>query len=230
MLALRAANAPVVCGKRVGGLEVAGATCAGTASKLNEDRLRIFSKGFCVIDGMGSGCDGEVFAELAANRVQSLLERGSGASRALAEADRSLAGLRRWVLGNRGGAMGCACSFGDGGGVAVACLGDVRAFLVGREVREVFCPASISVRGGYLGTGDACAFRERMLVRQELLSHVLLVCSDGFWRFVGVKDLTRTIWSSPSLEHVACELVRLAQSCASSDDITIALCRPLAES
>lgn len=226
-----AAGAPLASqGCVARGFEVAGASCAGIGHGLNEDRFRIFPGGFCVIDGIGRGKDGEVFAELAANRVQALLEGGASASRALVEADRSLADLRRWVLGSGGGAMGCACGTGSKGGLSVACLGDVRAFLVGGEVCEVCRAESPTCDRGYLGAQEPRLPNERELTRSELFSRVLMVCSDGFWRFAGAADLVRTLEKASSLESAACRLVRLAQGCASTDDITVVLCRPLTDS
>ena len=43
------------------------------------------------------------------------------------------------------------------------------------------------------------------------------------------RELARVVRSAPSLEAAAVRLVGRARSCASPDDVTVALCRPLAE-
>ena len=110
-----AAWALEVRGLSAQGFELAGATCRGAARAVNEDRVRVCERGLCVIDGVGGLGTGEVFAELAANRVQRLLVRGKGPDWALREASCDLAELRRYVLREGGGAMGCACEIGPGG-------------------------------------------------------------------------------------------------------------------
>ena len=70
---------------------------------------------------------------------------------------------------------------------------------------------------------------QRALAEKGLGSWVLLVCSDGFWRYVTARELVRIVHAAPSLEAAAVRLVGLARSCASPDDVTVALCRPLAE-
>ena len=77
--------------------------------------------------------------------------------------------------------------------------------------------------------GRACAPRACVLAEKGLGSRVLLVCSDGFWRYVTARELVRIVRAAPSLEAAAVRLVGLARSCASPDDVTVALCRPLAE-
>lgn len=221
-----AAWALEVRGLNARGFELAGATCRGAARPVNEDRVRVCERGLCVIDGIGGLGTGEVFAELAANRVQQLLVRGEGPDQALREASRDLAELGRHVLREGGGAMGCACGIGQDGSCTLAALGDVRAFLVGEDGAEEVCGGHGA--SGYLGDGGGVP-RTCLLAEKNLDSKVLLICSDGFWRFVTARDLADVVSDAPSLEEAAESLVRLARSCASPDDVTVALCRPLAE-
>ena len=214
---------------RARGFEVAGASCQGARRPLNEDRFRLGREGFCLMDGVGGGEAGEVFAELAANRVQRLIERGADPAEALREAGDDLRALRGEVLHAFGGAMGCACSFGGDGGCVIALLGDVRAFLVGKEGIEEVCQAPL--RGGrYLGDGGLGRPRARRIAPACLASRVLLVCSDGLWRYVSVREVAETVLGMPSLDAAAERLVALARQCASPDDVTVTLCRPFAES
>lgn len=223
-----AAWALEVRGLSAQGFELAGATCRGAARAVNEDRVRVCERGLCVIDGVGGLGTGEVFAELAANRVQRLLVRGKGPDWALREASCDLAELRRYVLREGGGAMGCACEIGQDGSCTLAALGDVRAFLVGEDGAEEVCGGALGA-SGYLGDGRGVP-RTCLLAEKHLNSKVLLICSDGLWRFVTGRDLVDVVRDASSLEEAAERLVRLARSCASPDDVTVALCRPLAES
>lgn len=207
---------------------MAFATRRGSRRKVNQDRARLCERGLCVIDGMGGGEAGEVFAELAANRVERSLALGERPEASLVEASADLAMLRREVLGAPGGATGCVCAFVEGGSCQLAALGDVRAFLVGKDDVEEVCELGGSSRG-YLGDGRSCAPRSCALAEKCLGSRVLLVCSDGFWRYVTARELMRIVHASPSLEDAAVCLVGLARSCASPDDVTVALCRPLTE-
>lgn len=221
-----------VRGLRSRGFELAGATCRGAARRVNEDRVRVCERGLCVIDGIGGLGTGEVFAELAANRVERLLTRGEGPEGALAGASLDLAALRREVLRSPGGATGCACALGEDGTCRLATLGDVRAFLVGEDCVEEVCRGTTGAGagpGGYLGDGRVLP-RACPLGEKHLDGRVLLVCSDGFWRFVTARELAEVVRAAPSLTGAAERLVRLARSCASPDDVTVALCRPLAES
>ena len=220
--------APEARTMRARGFEMAFATRRGSRRKVNQDRARLCERGLCVIDGMGGGEAGEVFAELAANRVERSLALGEGPEASLVEASADLATLRRAVLRAPGGAMGCVCAFDEGGSCQLAALGDVRAFLVGEDDVEEVCELGASSRG-YLGDGRSCAPRACSLAEKCLGSRVLLVCSDGFWRYVTARELMRIVRAAPSLEVAAVHLVGLARSCASPDDVTVALCRPLAE-
>ena len=183
--------APEARTMRTRDFEMAFATRRGSRRRVNQDRARLCERGLCVIDGMGGGEAGEVFAELAANRVERSLALGEGPEDSLAGASADLVTLRREVLRAPGGATGSS--------------------------------------RGYLGDGRACALRTCALAEKGLGSWVLLVCSDGFWRYVTARELVRIVHAAPSLEAAAVRLVGLARSCASPDDVTVALCRPLAE-
>lgn len=223
-----AINVPQLYAVRAGGFEVAAATQRGARSEVNEDRIRVCGWGFCVFDGIGGCGAGEVFAELAANTVCRGLLRGKDPEGALGEASRDLASLGREVLGFPGGATGCACAL-SGGSCRLAAMGDVRAFLVGREGVEEVCGAQAGTGGEYLGDGRSAPRVWRMSVGC-LGTRVLLVCSDGLWRFVGAREVAEAVRGSCSLGEGAACLVDLARSCASPDDVSVALCRPLTES
>lgn len=220
--------APEARTMRTQGFEMAFATLRGSRRKVNQDRARLCEQGLCVIDGMGGGEAGEVFAELAANRVERSLALGEGPENSLAGASTDLSTLRREVLRAPGGATGCVCTFDEGGSCQIAALGDVRAFLVGENDVEEVCGLGGSSRG-YLGDGRSCVPRACALAEKGLGSRVLLVCSDGFWRYVTAREVVRIVSAAPSLEAAAVRLAGLARSCASPDDVTVALCRPLAE-
>lgn len=215
-------------GLRTSCFELAGATCRGAARTINEDRMRVCEHGLCVIDGIGGLGTGEVFADLAANRVQRRLARGEGPDEALRRAGLEIAELGRRVLHAPGGAMGCACALGEGGGCVVAALGDVRAFLVGEDGVEEVCRGELDAKD-YLGDGRGVP-RTCPLTEKSLAARVLLVCSDGLWRYVALREIAGVVRDAPSLKRAATRLVRLARRCASPDDVTVALCRPLAES
>ena len=222
------AATPELHAARAGGFEVAAATLRGARREVNEDRVSVCGRGFCVFDGIGGCGAGEVFAELAANRVRRGLRGGEDPGRALAGASRDLASLGREVLRSPGGATGCACALGEGG-CRLAVMGDVRVFLVGPEGVEEVCRDVPGLDGAYLGDGRS-APRVGLIGERRLDAHVLLACSDGFWRFVGARELAEVVRGAPTLGEAAARLVRLARSCASPDDVTVALCRPLAES
>lgn len=223
-----AARVPELHRARVGGFDVAAATLCGVSREINEDRVCVCGRGFCVFDGIGGLGAGEVFAELAANRVRRGLLSGRGPAQALAGASRDLASLGREVLRSPGGATGCVCAPGAGG-IRFAALGDVRAFLVGPEGVEEVCRDEPGGAGAYLGDGRS-APRVSFIGEGCLDSHVLLVCSDGFWRFAAARELAEVVRGSATLADAAMRLVGLARSCASPDDVTVALCGPLVES
>lgn len=211
---------------RAGGFEVVAATLRGARREVNEDRVRVCGRGFCVFDGIGGCGAGEVFAELAANRVRRGLLTGEDPEEALGEASRDLASLGREVLGFPGGATGCACALA-GGGCRLAAMGDVRAFLVGPGGVEEVCGARPGAGDEYLGDGRSVP---RTWRAGCLGARVLLVCSDGLWRFVGAREVAEAVRDARSLGEGAARLVGLARSCASPDDVSVALCRPLTES
>lgn len=214
--------------RRVAGFEVACATEKGGSRAVNQDCYRILTSGVCVLDGMGSGSAGEVFSELAANRIELLFSKGeTTAEEILRSADAALLRLGTDILGAPGGTMACLCEFDCKGGCQLYQVGDVRAFVIGKgrfsEIGDVWDRPNDR---SFLGCGRAFIRGPSRLGASELKSSSLLLCTDGVWKFAPGRELREIACTESDPRRAAQRMVHLARQSASGDDMTVALCRP----
>jgi protein phosphatase len=205
-----------------------------------------------VADGMGGHPDGRLAAELAtaaaAEALRAAAEPAATLPAAVEAANRAIA--ERAVPDERGRSLGTTLVLGavSNGRASVANVGDSRAYLVrGATVTQLSVDHSWvaeQVRAGILTEEEAHRHPRRSRVTRALLGEpvepdlfevsmrpgdVLLLCSDGLWDTLPPPRIAELLGGEGGLEELVGGLVDAALRAGSTDNVTAAALRALAE-
>lgn len=216
-------------GKQVGNHACCAASAKG-CSELNQDRFRITPDGILLLDGMGGRAAGEVYAELGAWKAEQLLGKGLAASDVLDETSVTARTVED-ALHEHGGAAACAVRFQDDGSYDIACRGDVRAYLLDDDGARALTRPDADHSGRltcYLGSSAPDASKRSVVVpAADATGKTLLIASDGVWRYLPLRECVEANRRCHDPREAARAIVDLAQKCATPDDATAVVCRPM---
>jgi serine/threonine protein phosphatase PrpC len=223
---------------------VAGRTETGHVRQDNEDAIVAREDLLVVADGMGGRPGGAVAAALAAELVGATFAGGSP--------DELTAAVRaaNWVVWQRGsstadlagmGTTVCAVGVAGDGTLAIANVGDCRAYLIRQESLERLTQdhtvVAELVRDGRLTAAEAAGHPHRHVLTRALgvapdlridtfRSAVapgdrVLVCSDGAYIDVAEEEFTSSVLGSPSPQALVDSVVDLALAHGGRDNVSV---------
>jgi serine/threonine protein phosphatase PrpC len=212
-----------------------------------------------VCDGMGGAAAGEVASQLAAMSIKEHLQtegKQAGAApvqsleRAVMNANDAILGQARTHPEEKGMGTTCTAAILSPGHVAVAQVGDSRAYLLrDGQLRALTRDQTIAaqlVDSGVLSPDEADRFPYRHVLSQALGTRGtvdpvitdeelregdrVLLCSDGLHGPVSDEAIAQILGSAGDVAVASEELIAAAVSAGSSDDITVVVaeCGPIA--
>ena len=231
-------------GNAMAHLDCAGRTDIGLVRENNEDAIATGEKLVAVADGLGGHSGGEVASALAASVVaagfsgrsadelaasvrsanRAVWERGSGAP--------ELDGMATTI---------CAAGLLDDGALAVAHVGDSRAYLARdgalRRLTEDHTVTAEMVRRGELTEAAALDHPHRAVLTRALgvrpdlevgatyvpvaPGDLLLLCSDGLFRLVSDEELAAQLLAGRSPQATVDTLLELALARGGDDNVSV---------
>jgi protein phosphatase len=236
-------------------LRAAGLTDVGRRRRANEDCYAVSSELglYLVADGMGGHKAGQVASELAAHAAVRALEALEGTSAPLTEKLRcSVAAANREIYANAqarpelaGMGTTLVALLADAGRVALAHVGDSRAYLIRRgRIRQLTDDHSVVgelIRRSEISEEAARSHPHRHVltralgVRREVQADLaeltpapgdlFVLCSDGLTGRVEDQEIAQVVSAMGSLDDACGRLVDLANARGGEDNITVVLIR-----
>jgi protein phosphatase len=224
-------------------------TDTGRQRRDNEDSAFARAPVFVVADGMGGAQAGEVASRIAIEAFESGLGDAGSPEERLAvrvrEANRQIYDRSRAEEGREGMGTTLTAAYLDDGSVAIAHVGDSRAYLfrdgeLTRLTRDHSLVDEL-VRRGKLTEEQAAEHPQRSIITRALgpepnvevdtwtypvrPGDVLLLCSDGLTSMVPEERIAELLGSSESLDQAGDRLIDEANEAGGRDNITVVLCR-----
>jgi protein phosphatase len=220
-----------------------GATDAGRSRSHNEDAFVATPPLFAVADGLGGHKAGEIASGIAIDVVAKRAPRRADPD-ALAEAVRlandAIADAVREGHGRQGMGTTLTAAIVDGTRIAVAHVGDSRAYLLrdGRlsQITRDHSLVGELVRQGTLTQQEARFHPNRSVITRALGSRPdvepdtyevaatpgdrLLICSDGLHAMIEDPEIERLLDSAPDAETAVASLVEAANDAGGLDNVT----------
>ena len=222
-------------------------TDTGRRRMRNEDALVCAPPLFAVADGMGGAQAGELASRLAAASLEELPPGHSGEEAAAGLVQEANARIYRRAVedpaaAGMGTTMTAALVDGVAGAVAIAHVGDSRAYLVrGDELTQLTADHSLVaelVRSGRLTQEEAENHPQRSVITRVLGTDpdvdvdtltvaaepgdLFLLCSDGLTAMLRDEDIFRVVdEAARDPERVAAALVDAANRAGGEDNITV---------
>lgn len=233
-------------------LRAADATCktdTGRQRRDNEDSALARAPVFVVADGMGGAQAGEVASRIAIEAFEhGLPDSGSPEERLAArvhEANHQIYERSRAERGRAGMGTTLTAAYVDDAGVAIAHVGDSRAYLFrDRSLQRLTQDHSLVdelVRRGKLTEEQAAEHPQRSIITRALgpepfvevdtwtyparAGDIVLLCSDGLTSMISEQRVAAILASAPNLDEAADELIREANDAGGRDNITVVLFR-----
>jgi serine/threonine protein phosphatase PrpC len=221
----------------------------GRQRRANEDRFYARAPLFVVADGMGGAQAGEVASRLATEAFADGLPPDGSAEERLAgrvrAANRRIHERSRADEGLAGMGTTLTAAYADGDEVALAHVGDSRAYLLrGEELTRLTRDHSLVdelVRRGKLTEEEAAGHPQRSIITRALgpeadveidtSTHrlrdgdVLLLCSDGLTSMLAETEVAEILREAESLDAAGHALVAAANEAGGRDNITVVLAR-----
>jgi protein phosphatase len=215
----------------------------------NEDSAFARSPVFVVADGMGGAQAGEVASRIAIEAFESGLGDSGSPEERLAgrvrEANRQIYDRSRSEHGREGMGTTLTAAYLDDGSVAIAHVGDSRAYLFrdGELTRLTQDHSLVDelVRRGKLTEEQAAEHPQRSIITRALgpepevevdtwtypvrPGDVLLLCSDGLTSMVPEPRIGEILALAESLDQAGNRLINEANEAGGRDNITVVLCR-----
>ena len=215
----------------------------------NEDSAFARAPVFVVADGMGGARAGEIASQIAIEAFEAGLGGAGSPEERLAvrvrEANPQIYARSRSDLGREGMGTTLTAAYLDDGSVAIAHVGDSRAYLFrdGELTRLTQDHSLVDelVRRGKLTEEQAAEHPQRSIITRALgpepevevdtwtypvrRGDVLLLCSDGLTSMVPEERIRQVLASSDSLDELADRLIREANDAGGRDNITVVLTR-----
>jgi len=234
-------------------LRAAARTDVGRRRPANEDVFVLAPElgFFLVADGMGGHRAGQVASELAARAALATLRGLLGAPRsAQAKLAACVAGANGEILATArvkpelaGMGTTIVALLAEGGGVALAHVGDSRAYRLrggaAERLTEDHTLVADLVRRGELGPAAAASHPHRHVLTRALgvrraleadlaelapePGDVYLLCSDGLTGHVADDELAAVVAAAPDLDTACERLVELANRRGGEDNVTVVL-------
>ena len=230
-------------------VEFACKSDTGLQRRANEDSAFASAPLFVVADGMGGAQAGEVASRIAVDTFKQGLDgTGSPEERLAArvhEANRQIYERSRIESGREGMGTTLTAALLDDAQVAIAHVGDSRAYLfrdgeLTRLTRDHSLVDEL-VRQGKLTEEQAAEHPQRSIITRALgpeadvavdtstypvrSGDVLLLCSDGLTSMVSEATVAKALGSASSLEDAARTLIEQANEAGGRDNITVVLFR-----
>jgi PPM family protein phosphatase len=224
-------------------------TDTGRQRRDNEDSALARAPVFVVADGMGGAQAGEVASKIAIEAFEGGLGGAGSPEERLAvrvrEANREIYARSRAELGREGMGTTLTAAYLDDGTVAIAHVGDSRAYLFrdGELTRLTQDHSLVDelVRRGKLTEEQAAEHPQRSIITRALgpepevevdtwtypvrRGDVLLLCSDGLTSMVPEERIGQILAASESLDDAADRLIQEANDAGGRDNITVVLTR-----
>jgi protein phosphatase len=224
-------------------------TDTGRQRRENEDSAFARAPVFVVADGMGGAQAGEVASQIAIETFEPALgdsgtpeERLAGRVR---EANRRIYDRSRTELGREGMGTTLTAAYLDDGSVAIAHVGDSRAYLFrdGELTRLTQDHSLVDelVRRGKLTEEQAAEHPQRSIITRALgpepdvevdtwtypvrPGDVLLLCSDGLTSMVSDERIAEVLAAAQTLDEAGQGLIDEANAAGGRDNITVVLTR-----
>ena len=229
--------------------ETASKTDTGRHRPINEDGALARPPVFVVADGMGGARAGEVASRIAIEAFESGLDDSGSPEERLAgrvrEANRRIYERSRTELGREGMWTTLTAAYLDDGSVAIAHVGDSRAYLFrdGELTRLTQDHSLVDelVRRGKLTQEQAAEHPQRSIITRALgpepdvevdtwtypvrRDDVLLLCSDGLTSMVPEPLIAEILGAEDSLDRAGDRLIEQANEAGGRDNITVVLVR-----
>jgi len=224
-------------------------TDTGRQRRDNEDAMFARAPVFVVADGMGGAQAGEVASRIAIEAFEQGLPESGSAEERLAtrvhEANRRIYELSRTQHERAGMGTTLTAAFVDDSHLAIAHVGDSRAYLFRdgklKRLTQDHSLVGELVRRGKLTEEQAEEHPQRSIITRALGPEpvvevdtwsyvvrdrdVLLLCSDGLTSMVSEEKIAEVLASSPSLERAADRLISDANAAGGRDNITVVISR-----
>jgi PPM family protein phosphatase len=224
-------------------------TDTGRQRRENEDSAYVRAPVFVVADGMGGAQAGEVASRLATEAFeQGLPDSGSPEQRLaerVREANRRIYDRSRAETGRAGMGTTLTAAYLDDAHVAIAHVGDSRAYLFrDGELSRLTQDHSLVdelVRRGKLTEEQAAEHPQRSIITRALgpepevevdtwsypvrAGDVLMLCSDGLTSMVSEDQVAEVLRNAESLDAAADGLIAEANEAGGRDNITVILWR-----
>lgn len=215
----------------------------------NEDASLAQAPVFVLADGMGGAQSGEVASQIAVDAfVAGLPEHGTAEERLAAVVRRANGEIHRRSVSeaeNAGMGTTLTAAYLTGDAVAIAHVGDSRAYLVrDGELRRLTQDHSLVeelLRGGKLTEQQALAHPQRSIITRALGpdpdvqvdtwtyplldGDVVLLCSDGLTDMLAEHEVRELIVSAADLPAAADRLIEHANAAGGRDNITVVMFR-----
>ncbi len=229
--------------------ETIAKTDTGRQRRDNEDSMFARAPVFVVADGMGGAQAGEVASQIAIEAFRQGLPDAGSPEQRLAEraheANRRIYDLSRAEHERAGMGTTLTAAYLDDADVAIAHVGDSRAYLFrdGSLTRLTQDHSLVDelVRRGKLTEEQAAEHPQRSIITRALgpeptvevdtwrypaqAGDVVLLCSDGLTSMLSEDRLADVLGSAATLEQAADELIRGANEAGGRDNITVVLFR-----
>jgi protein phosphatase len=233
-------------------LQVAQSVCrtdTGRQRRDNEDSAYVRAPVFVVADGMGGAQAGEVASRIATETFEHGLPGSGPAESRLAElvrdANQRIYDRSRTEHGRAGMGTTLTAAYLDDGQLAIAHVGDSRAYLMrdGELTRLTQDHSLVDelVRQGKLTEEQAAEHPQRSIITRALgpepevevdtftyplrAGDIVLLCSDGLTSMVSEDRVAEIIASASTLDEAADGLIHEANEAGGRDNITVVLCR-----
>jgi PPM family protein phosphatase len=224
-------------------------TDTGRQRRDNEDSWFARSPVFVVADGMGGAQAGEVASQIATEVFSQGLPDAGAPEQRLAErareANRRIYELSRSEHERAGMGTTLTAAYVDDAHVAIAHVGDSRAYLFrdGSLTRLTQDHSLVDelVRRGKLTEEQAAEHPQRSIITRALgpeptvdvdtwryplrAGDLVLLCSDGLTSMISEERVSDVLGSAPTLEQAANELIKQANEAGGRDNITVVLFR-----
>ena len=216
----------------------------GCVRSHNEDSYLVQSPLFCVCDGMGGHAAGEVASSIAVETVAKMAPRAADPAllgAAIEAANAAIIDAARNGLGKPG--MGCTATaaYIDGTQLAIAHVGDSRAYLLheGTLVRVTRDHSYVEelVEAGEITADEARVHPNRSVITRALGSDPLMyadhfqlnieegdrliLCSDGLSSMISDGEIERIASQSSTAQICTDNLVDAALAAGGSDNVTV---------
>ncbi|HZU60411.1 MAG TPA: Stp1/IreP family PP2C-type Ser/Thr phosphatase, partial [Solirubrobacteraceae bacterium] len=221
----------------------------GRQRRENEDSAFAAAPLFVVADGMGGAQAGEVASRLAIETFQRGLAADGSPEQRLAErvrdANRRIYEKSRTESGREGMGTTLTAAYVDDGQLAIAHVGDSRAYLFrdGELTRLTQDHSLVDelLRQGKLTEEEAAEHPQRSIITRALgpeadvdvdtftyavqAGDLLLLCSDGLTSMISEEAVAGVLASAGSLSEAAKALIEQANQAGGRDNITVVLFR-----